>query len=96
MNKITQPSRNTNDPDFTLAQSVAHDSGWLIDGQGGVYSINAVMVAQSLGDLGYIMRELGWFNDRGLQNSGIRWKQVPITEDERADAVRQEARHLRL
>lgn len=85
--KIQRPATNWNDPDSVLAQSVASDSGWLMDDAGRVYDERGVIIAESLSELGTVMRGLGWFVPADAVATGVHWSQVPPAAD-RAQHVR--------
>lgn len=91
MERIALPETNFNEPDAVLAQTVAADSGWLLDDAGHVYDAGRVIIARSLFELAPPMRELGWFVPVEAAGSGVFWDEVP-DKDERATAVRRALR----
>lgn len=80
MKSIQGPEVNFDVPDAVLAQSLAADSGWLMDDSGHVYDSHGVVLAESLFALARVMRELGWFTPVGAEASGLTWAEIPPAE----------------
>lgn len=97
MHRIPKPDSISHHPDRVLAQTVAADSEWQQNDAGHVFDAQGTILANSLDDLGKVMRALGWFARSTPSTSGVAWDQIPAGEDSeqiRADHVQGMANRL--